>query len=96
MKVKVPVFLPEWIIVMANIAYNNSIADVDRKAKASGYAVAHHAIINFENKGWVTLNRVGRMQLISLTPEGKIIQDACQVLVGKGIGRLRKRHDGTD
>jgi predicted transcriptional regulator len=86
-------YLPRWQEIVISIADNDSISDVRKKSKIAGYDIVHHVIQAFVKKNWVTLKKIGRMQVISLTPEGRFVQTRCQEIAAKGIVGIKRRID---
>lgn len=69
--------MPQWQQIMAVIEKYEYGSDM---ARHIGITYNHivHLLQTFENKGWVTTQKVGRIKRITVTPDGKLVSLYCQ------------------
>jgi len=70
--------VPKWIKILMYIE-NDNMANVSRKLGCT-YSHLSKIVNQFKQKGWVSIMRNGRANVVTLTEKGTKIKDACQTI----------------
>lgn len=76
------IFIPKWIYVLPACYGGLDILKVSRNLKIT-YSQVYNIISDLEGCGWITKKKVGRHNVLNLTPKGEKIATLCQELIKK-------------
>lgn len=83
---KYNIFVPSWFIVIDNIQESIYLSELTKKCRLA-YANVTNIILKLQSKGFVYTEKKGRKRIITLTKDGKRLNE----LIVNMIGILRDK-----
>ena len=72
-------FMPDWMLILTKVEEANSVIDVATLCQIT-YSHVHKVIGELHRRDFITLNKVGRTNIINLTAKGKKCVEAIEYL----------------
>ena len=80
-------FMPEWMLILTKVEEANSVIDVSTLCHTT-YSHVHKVIGELNTRGFITLNKIGRVNDINLTAKGKACVEAIEYLFDATRGNI--------